>query len=232
MSLISKVTHYWKKDENTWTTAFDSVWSADITLSNTSWTTGKINSGLDFNGTNSAWLLPNWIYSRSKMAFWEWINPDSLVGNTFDNPILQQAAQGTDWAFYFALNSSTIRLAYVDTTNTRYNLDISRSTSNGQWILIWFNYDWAWQKSIWVNWVNIWQQSSWWDLKNYSSTPLTLWANNYGSPGFLFDWKIDEWFIANDTLTSAEWLELYNSWAWLQYPFTSESSAWFLMKNF
>jgi len=60
-ALTDNIVAYWKLDENTGTSAADATGGGGTgTLTNSpTWVTGKINSGLQFGGTNRYVSIPN-----------------------------------------------------------------------------------------------------------------------------------------------------------------------------
>ena len=220
MSLTTWLISYYKLDENSWTTAFDSVGSNDWTINGATWTTGKIGSWLSFDWVNdnveNNWLT--WLNNTVTVSLWTKIGSSQNSNATYIF-----SGRWTNARFYLYVAEWDFNARFWSGGNIQtwvpYNADQ------------WYHYVWVadnWNYTVYLDWDII---DSW----TYSGF-IGSWDN--GSPRFgsliteFFNWEIDEVWIWNRVLTQVEVTELWNSWAWLQYPFTSESSAWFLMRNF
>ena len=76
-SLNNAVISYYKLDENTGTTATDSKGSNDGTISGAIWTTGKIGSGLSFDGSNDYVEINQ--PTETQGTFNVWVNANNLA---------------------------------------------------------------------------------------------------------------------------------------------------------
>ena len=75
VALTSGLLGYWPFNEDAGTVAHDqSGHGYNVTLSNTAWTTGKFNSALSFNGTNSSGVTPAIPFSTT-LSVSAWVNP-------------------------------------------------------------------------------------------------------------------------------------------------------------
>ena len=238
-TLLNWIQAYYKFDEWSWTTAFDSVGSNDWTLSNTriweaSW---KINWMADFTKWNddialwSFWTLFNW--SNSFAISW-WFNTASFPINTnpSNSPTLLSFRQNNNIFIVHWDNAPTNQLNVIANINNVFGNPVSSP---------------ALSLNTWYHFVINYNPSSWWQmfldgvLESTSSLTWTIPApsssniNYFGQIGGnarYYNWRLDEWWIWNRILTQAEVTELYNNWDWLQYPFWTQKPAWFLMRNF
>jgi hypothetical protein len=224
MSLTTNLVSYRKFDENSWTTAFDSVGSNDLSLINwPTWTTWKKENAIDFGGVDDrAWLNNSiitwwnfsynlWVYSYSEpfgtiiSDYYKPLNCNrwpvvAVLGGTYR---LWLNNGGTSWC-----SGSLIQL----NSWTQPNIN--------SWDMLSLTYN-SWNAKIYINWI---EKASWnhtpfiW----HSGQRFTIGArwNSWSSVyDWNFNWKIDEVWIWNKALTQAEVTELYNWWAGLQYPF-------------
>ena len=235
-TLLNWIQAYYKFDETTGTLAETSVWSSDITMSHSwiLWGAWKINNGADFSGGNNRIGTSSAILTwTTDFAIGMWaIFPDNTLQFFLDN---NSGSALNRMFFSRQSNTSTtawrrIRFFYRD-TGTRESVYSTEDTNDNEWYLLGFQKEWN-VFSLWINWVQNNSQVS--SKSNVLQTWTWKWGNHFivSSTSTGLKGNLDEAWVWNRWLTSAEWLELYNSWAWLSYPFTSESSAWFLMRNF
>ena len=233
-TLLDWLQAYYKFDEATGTLAETSVWSSDITMSHTwiLWSAGKINNGADFSGGNDRIGTGNAILTwTTDFAIGMWARfPDNALQFFFDN-----RTSTANNRIFFSRQSSTSDTAwrrirwYYNTSWNNISLYSTSDTNDNEWCLLGFQRVWN-LFSIWINWVqNNSQTSAVW---NILQSWTWKWGNHYVVSWTFtgLKWNLDEAPVYNRWLTSAEWLELYNSWAWLSYPF--RKPAWFLMRNF
>lgn len=230
MALTDWLINYWKLDETSGTTAFDSVGSSDWTINWATWTTGKINNGLSLDWTNDrvdfwdTWAINTWDFSwqiwakftaaATKVLLSKWPNQATIPQWDYVSIITYN-----DWKIWFRLSDwSTL---VEPKTTTAFN--------NGNWHHIVWVRSWT-NASLYINWSLI--QTLWgagYNIDNINS--LMLGNFSYLNSSLYFWWQVDEIWVWNRALTSTEVTQLYNSWAGLQYPFSSWSRTWFLMKN-
>ena len=108
--LTTDIISYWKFDENTGSTAGDSAGSNDGTITDATWTTGKINNGLDF-GTNTDNYYVSvgdtstfaWVHQTNEfsVSVWVYLNDDDL-----STQILGNNYQGVGKGFYITKDTS------------------------------------------------------------------------------------------------------------------------------
>ena len=236
-TLLNWIQAYYKFDEATGTLAETSVWSSDITMSHSwiLWGTWKINNGADFSGGNNRIGTSSAILTwTTDFAIGMWARfPDNAVQFFFDN---RNGTQNQNRIFFSRQSNTSdtawrrIRFFYNITTQNQ-SLYSTSDINDNEWYLLGFQSVWT-TLSLWINWVqnNTLTRAAWNILQSWT----WKWGNHYVVSSTFTGLKgnLDEAPVYNRWLTSAEWLELYNSWNWLSYPFTSKSSAWFLMRNF
>ena len=237
MSLTTWLISYYKFDEWSWTTAFDSVGSNDWTLvSSPTWTTtSKLwPYALSFSWWNHVSLSNLMSFNNNAFSFGCWIRPATI--NTRWWIFIKWTGQGNRDLAIFQDNQDIRVTIYQQWTPTTFaGVRINGVLSVNQWFNISLTYDGSGNRS-WINLrvnnqlhsVTEWVTS----INRYTNNDnARFWADTFWE-NWNFNWILDEVWIWNRVLTASEITELYNSWDWLQYPFTSESSAWFLMRNF
>lgn len=218
MSLTDWLVSYYKADTGSGTTAFDSVGSNDLTLSNTNiWDINwKIGSCWNFpnNFERISWYFPFFSWSFT-ISFFAKINNFNvnwlLLGLWFQTDVADIGFYTTSWwvIYTFARDSSWSYTSPSDITGL----------SNNTWYHITQTWDW----SILTNYIN------WTENANIALASLIDWTD-FISIGRIntderqIDWLIDEVWIWNRALTSTEVSELYNNWDGLQYPFAQPST--------
>ena len=86
--ISSGLVGYWKLDETSGTTASDSAGSNNGTVNGSTFTTGKINNSLSFNGTSDYVSIPRMNYDEITISAWFYkiVNysiPDAIFGNYY-----------------------------------------------------------------------------------------------------------------------------------------------------
>jgi hypothetical protein len=226
-TLLSAITAYWKFDETSGGTFFDSANSNDLTLNQGTYDTGGIINGcyemVDLSGSGG--LSTNsfsWDYNQP-LTFNFWINFTTPGGWILSNNMATTARGHEIWIggddkprFYINNNGGTTAARVIATSAVP---DIS--TQYNMWT---FTYDGGSDVSgmdILINGSSIGLTTE----VNNLSTNTTIStagllindkqnAGNEGSPGLY-----DEIGIWTRVLSGAEITELYNSGSALQYPF-------------
>ena len=222
MSLTDWLQAYYKLDEWSWTTAFDSVGSNDWTAStsNILWKTWKINNSAEFNSSNRNITFPSWIRNalqNTSFSVSAWIKPNSTWENwTWRICAWRSNSPASPWFIFFSDWTSSIWWQVI----INWNIWEARGANNqillNEWNFVVMTYD----KSSWV--IKLY---SWWNEIVYQTKTnranwvvfdtLRIWDDIFDARAF--DWKIDEVWIWNRVLTQAEITELYNNWDGLQY---------------
>ena len=218
MALTDWLISYWKFDEGSWTTAYDSVGSNDWTLVNSpTWTTGKINDWLSFDGDDDYVITDTEsVTSGGTITISKWIKFERLdVTEFFFDSGPSSGASGP--RIFLGKYSDNIIRFYTRDENTGYST-YSTSTVD-TWV--WYHLVFVIDNGTWYIYINN-------SLDNSSdqNTSWFLWTDQYLFwAGRGSDWNllrhcqsiIDEIWIWNRALTDTEISELYNDWDWLQY---------------
>ena len=214
MALTDWLISYWKFDEGSWTTAFDSVEDNDWSIIGATWTTGKINNWLSFDWVDDYVDMGDFypvIWSNARSCF-----ARIKTTNSTDNKcIMEWGSHNNSERWQIRLDPTELRLEVAgDWATGTTQLD------NGIWHYVWVTYDWSWTLSgakLWVDWNIELDISSSQSVNTGTNHGIDIWRDPALGNNLYFDWLIDEVWIWNRALTSSEVSELYNNWDWLQY---------------
>ena len=231
-ALATATVAYYTFDENTGTTAFDSVGNNDGIISGATWTTGKINNGLDFGSTSNLryvdmgnGLMPtsgDWTVSA-------WIYPtESSFG-----VIMSQGRPTTSQSFGF----NTFTLAFGPTQNIRFDFNkdgthtgnLYQHLSSGtlelnEWHYVTAVYSSSGDVKIYLNGQLDYNEDAVSGLELQTDIPFVVGARFRTNFEASFGGKIDEPVVFNRALTQEEVTYLFNSGSPTvnqQYPFSS-----------
>src|SRR3989338_6799822 len=96
---------HWKMDETSGTTATDSVGTNTGTVTGATFTAGKINNGLSFNGTSNYVSVPRMNYDEISISAWFYktandiVNANTIFGGWYWNSDTQ-LREGISLRFY------------------------------------------------------------------------------------------------------------------------------------
>lgn len=224
MALSDNCVLYWKLDETSWTSAADASWNSNTgTTSNITWATGKINNGGTFNGSSTkidtAWSVFTWT-TNFTIALW-------IKTSTAWRRLVQKRQSNANWFFIYTLWDDW-KQAYLDYNGGFINNHSSTNTVNDwNWHLVGVSRNWN-TITFWKDWVSNW----WWtwaSTVSLNSHIIDAWRDYVDSWNKPFNWQMDEIWIRTRELSWTERTTLYNSWAWLQYPFWSTAlNLWFV----
>ena len=194
--------------------ASDSVWSN--TLTNTwsvSFSVWKLWNCANFDWSNKRLSLSNsgWISSSSNNTWSFWVKPNSLswymldiCDSTYWKRVIlywDTGSKVTLWVWWNTLTSTSIFSLW-----TYYSIRITKSGSSYQLFV----------NEVSQGTVSMWSGTT---TQNYFS----IWSA-WDSFGANTNWQIDAFWLWNVVLSTGEWSELYNSWAWIEHPFTLETN--------
>ena len=219
MSLTDWLVSYYKMDTGSWTTLFDSVGTNDWSINWATWTTGKINDWLSFNGSSSNINLWQPTALTNIFAWW-WTYSCWVKINTIWEVTRRFFDKGYKILFLL-LNDWVNRAQFTTFTSTNPWFRRFTEIPLNEWIFVsvtWNSNTPTIAPKVYYNWVSqsISSQASQflWTV-NDAWFDFIVWNNSAGNRAF--DWKTDEVWIWNRVLTSAEITELYNNWDGLQY---------------
>ena len=201
-------TAYYTMDEWSGTTAFDSVGDNDWSIVWATWTTGKINDWLEFDGDGDyvdIWNI-SWLFTdQASISMWVKLNVATPTNS--EQTWIMRISDSDDTSHY----PFTDWLAYFNTFKTsRFDwISLSTNVDRTQWHLLtittepWDNW-WKLYQNTELVYQNTWENSVSIDSNSY------LWRNWTGNR--LFDWLMDEVWIWNQALTQEQITYLYNDW--------------------
>lgn len=221
-SLTDDLFSYWKYDENTGLNSYDEISSYNGTIAGATWTTGKLNYCLDYDGTNNDYtLLPTghnpisntnqpftislWFNSETNDVFQRLYEFNS--GTQF---VIQKmgTGQGCDNCMRFLVYNSGVKVDVQGTaiTSSGWHYYVIQNTGSGKY-------------EMFIDDVSVGTHNTTYNLP-ISGTGYV----GRGSPAVTeyFDGQIDELAFWNRTLSSVELTALYNLGVGLSYPFTQD----------
>ncbi|MFZ1108526.1 MAG: LamG domain-containing protein [Rhodomicrobium sp.] len=214
-SLLTGLSAYWKFDEGSGTTAYDSSGNgANLTLSGSSWGTGIINSCFNPNGSVYASVTNSAIRQNYSFTYSTWVKLSSIPGTSV--VIAEIGTTGGDenlWLYYnpypyiqYGMTSSGAITDYP-------------TISAGVWYHIVVVLDTVAQTfSLYIN--GSLAKSSSIGTERYTGSSSLIRVGAYYTDGFIFTGLIDETGLWSRALTLAEIGVLYNSGAGKSYPFS------------
>jgi len=221
MSLASGIISYYKFDENTGNTVHDSTGINNATWNGTlgsQWTTGKINSGGSFNGTNNEVSTNLWLASApNPISMTAWFQTNNYQTQNQAIMINGQdtggGSRGT--GLYIGGNNNSSGTIYIlDAVIAWHSCGFNVTDSN--WHHICLTIDLSGNVAVYLDGVSRFTSGS-----LGLNTPNTAAYIGGDGGGYWFPGLIDEVGIWNRPLLSSEAYQLYNSGLGLQYPFTT-----------
>jgi len=221
---INWLISYWKADTNG---SFpDSVWTNNWAINWATYTASwKINWAYDFDGVND--YIAIWDNSSldltSSITMSAWVKIDTAVNFGW----IFYKWTNTGWAINYSIdlwtNWITPRFSWTNPNNSYKVFQSNFNLSTWVWYNIVAVHTWgSWANTkIYINWVDEWGSWTFWTWNESAITNNeSLYVGRIYPLSIYLDWTIDEQAIWNRAITSTEATELYNSWAWKQYPFT------------
>src|SRR3989338_43253 len=219
-NITTGLVSHWKMDETTGTTASDSAGTNTGTLINSpTWTTGKLNNALSFDGINDYTNISNesnFDFERTNSfsaSAWIKIAPttveNSILGKEFNGPTY------TGWAFY--VEPDSVRVFLVNKWDAPSNGIVKNSSiqvDDNLWHHVAFTYN----GTSLASGINIYIDGV---LSNGTVTrdnlsasmlnnvPLNIGSSVSGSANY-FKGVLDEIRVYNRVLSSSDITELYN----------------------
>lgn len=222
MSLTNWLVSYWKLDEASWTTAYDSVGSNDWTISGATWTTGKINDWLSFDWVDDYVSIPHNTslnFGANPFTVSCWVNFNTT--NRFH--LFNKDWFGSWWWVRDRFDLSTDKYEFrIDDGSNAKEYHFTSNINDWNWHFLSFIRD---EQNMIVYIDGSAVSGSFylndWTVGTIDNTDI-LYFGRYSTLA-TYNWLMDEVWIWNRALTQEEITELYNNWEWLQYPFTQPS---------
>src|SRR3989344_1636262 len=203
--ITSGLTGHWKFDEGTGTTATDSSGSGNTgTLTNgPTWTTGKIEGALSFDGVDDHVNAgnPTSLNLSSSLTLSAWIYPNGLTG---DRDIITKVGGGAD--YYFQVSNNQLQVGFANGGSW-----YSHSTTNASMPLSTWTHvagifdDSANILTIYINGVQQGSQTVT-AVRMSSADPVHI---GMGWPNQSWNGRLDEARIYNRALTASDIQTLY-----------------------
>jgi hypothetical protein len=160
------LTHQWKFDETSGTSALDSVGANNATLTSPLWVAGKIGNAASFNGTNASGTagLINFGTGNFTVAHWVKVAGFKDYAGIFNN---RSSATG-NVGFQTRLNGTSSLTAFIDFGATTKSLAVTNAVV-GTWYHVAVSVDRVGLMKLYVNGVVAGQV----DISAFSATSLT-----------------------------------------------------------
>lgn len=231
MSLINNILHYWKFDESSGN-ATDSVASATLTNSSTSYVPGKILNGASFLGNSSSKLQgtatdPDGYASGFSWAGWVYWNSATSGTQRWFIQIPESAGWGTCYignrGGVGGENGLTFVYKFGNGASGFYGFNTGTTIPVATWTHVAATVAGTTNK-FYVNGTLVSTNTASANIQNNSST--VVFGNESGNA---YGWNglVDEWGIWGKELTAGEVSQLYNGGAGLSYPFITNSGNFF-----
>jgi hypothetical protein len=230
MALSDNLVSYWRFNESSGN-AVDDVGSNDLTNTGCTYTTGKINNGVDLEAGDSDYLSitdasQTGLDFSTALSFSAWVKVESTFGGVRYVVLSKWSGAGADRSYWwYLLNNDTMTLQTNDgVTTEEFAFQYTPGFSTGTWYHIVVTMEQQTHtltKTVAKGYVNG-------DLVNmFSVTAVTI---QNGAADFIvgnkasadyFDGMIDELGVWSRALTHVEVLQLYNLGSGLTEPFTN-----------
>jgi chitodextrinase len=200
---------YWNFDEGSGVIAHDTSGSGyNGVVNGATWTAGKINSGLSFNGT-SAVVTPN-IALGNTFSVSAWVNPAAVVQGTWARIAETQYSPG----FYLGTNEYGIRYKFIvngaagstGTCFANYGC-VEGGTVTSGWHLVTATFDGTTAR-LYVD--SVLAASDTFTAPPNANLPLYI-GRYYGASAYGWNGAIDEVCLYNRALTDADVSAIYTS---------------------
>ncbi len=221
MALIDNLLAYWKLDETTGTDVDDAHGTDNLTTSGTpAWVTGKLNNGLQFNGSTTGQRAYRGAYSEltktSDYSVSFWVKFATLTNN--DNTVANYIIEADRFSLNVR-NDSGMRIVAAHWDGDQDNHKETQVLSTGTWYhvvyvhtgstnLVELYLDTVLQDNVGVN-------------QNFQAAAAFMIGNFRDSGQPPMDGIMDEVGIWSKKLSSGERDELYGSGTPPAYPFTA-----------
>lgn len=225
MALTDWLIAYYKFETN----ANDSLWSYNLTWSNVSYNTWKIGgwASTNWSGTSNLSASTNFGIDWWNITLSFWVKMNSEISSWIQS-IINQTSWWTDvwYLVTYEYNWWTRRLVFDRVrqwiADDQFTYNTTLWTSNYHYIVLTYN----WTAITWyLDWSQVWALNcSWnWSFERWNVFAISWLA--WDKTIYPANISIDETWIWNRAISSTEVTQLYNSWAWLTYPFSSSANT-------
>ena len=200
---------YWNFDEDSGSIAHDTSGSGyNATLTGAVWTTGKINSGLSFNGSSNYGVTPN-IALGNKFSISTWVNPAVTSQGAYVRILETQYYGG----MYLGMDASGSKYKFIVNNGAGSSGSCGAAfgcaqggTVTSGWHLLTATFDGA-KATLYVDNDVVATETI--TAPANTNYPLYI-ARYYGGNGYNWNGAMDEVRLYNRALTSAEVSAIYN----------------------
>jgi len=202
---------YWNFDENTGLSTFDSIGNNEGVITDATWATGKINSGLHFEGSSGV-IATDTNHLSTGFSVSAWIKLDNVAG--YGSIVSKGAANDRNYLLYTSNNHGLYGYEIEGGANRFY------TGSKTLLVDTWYHLVVTWNGAHVQGYVN--GEA---DGNPYATTDTPanggsnlLYIGRSNSSQEYFDGTIDEVLISNKALTTDEIDYLYNEGVGKQLP--------------
>jgi hypothetical protein len=222
-TLTSGIISYWKFDENSGTSLSDSAGSNTGTFNGTTgsqWVTGKINSGLSFNGSNNyvSFSTTSATVNSVTITAWVYLTSTSGTKGIYSWGPTSGCSPGLQ---YFSVSSGNLYLG----SSCGAGVTGSTTLSTNTWYFVAVTIDGSGNATLYVNASSVAGPTNGRSAFTQSTGNDTIGA--YYSAGSLtgyFSGRIDEVAVWTRALSQSEITSLYNSGSGNQYSFGDQTN--------
>jgi len=230
MALIDKITAYYKLDESSGNPVDSSGNGYTLTNSNVTFGAAKINNGAIFNSNTDRLINNSLAINNSptgKFGVSGWVKINTAPSSSSQQTIFDASSNGKrDSIFRYVDDSGTkkVQISNYD-GSTEQKSAITYTLTVGNWYHFVVNYD-TQVYTVYINNSNIGGLTAT-NNNTVATTSFSLGIHPTAAVVNLLG-ELDEIAVSiNDTFTTGEIAELYNSGNGLQYPFAVGSSKFF-----
>ncbi|MGZ8222649.1 MAG: Ig-like domain-containing protein, partial [Methylobacter sp.] len=200
------LTHQWKFDEISGTTALDSVGASNAVLNNAAWIAGNKDNAVSFNGTNASGDAGKIDFGTGNFTVAHWVNVNGFknYAGIFNN----RSSTSGNIGFLTRTDGTSALTALIDFGATSKNVAFAGAVT-GTWYHVAVSVDRAGFMKLYVNAVLIGQA----DISAFSATSITNTDNvrlGRSQSSDYFNGGIDDLRIYNRVLSAADISNIYH----------------------
>jgi Concanavalin A-like lectin/glucanases superfamily/Bacterial Ig domain len=206
---IANLTHNWKFDETSGTTALDSIGTNTATLSSSLWVVGHAGNAASFNGTNASSGTAGTIdFGTGNFTVSHWVKVTAF--KNFAGIFNNRSSIGTNLGFQTRTDGTSTLTALIDFGATSKSVAVTTALT-GTWYHIAVSVDRAGLMKLYVNGAFVGQVS----ISAFSTTSITnsdsvRIGRDQSATSNYYNGAVDELRIYNSALSAAEILNIFN----------------------